>query len=327
VGKDVPVPDGSMTVGEYLDQWLAEVAAKQVRASTYTGYETNVRLHIKPLIGSKKLAKLTARDVRRMIEALRSKPLSRGTGIMSDRAVQYVHATLRAALEQACREELIPRNVAKLVQASVRDAKQHQPYSSEESKRLLVHAAGHRLHALWVMLVMLGLRRGEALALRWTDVDLDAGSVAVLGSLQRVGNQLQRVPTKTRGSLRTIPLPAPCVEALRSHRARQNSDRLAAGPRWMATDLVFTTRHGTPVEPRTVNRMFQALTDAASLRPVRVHDLRHGCVSLLLSLGVPPRTVMQIVGHTVMEMTMERYGHVNLDDQREALNLLDQELR
>jgi integrase len=327
VGKGIPVPDGSVTVGEYLDQWLAEVAAKQVRAATYTGYETNVRLHIKPLIGSKKLAKLTARDVRQMVEALRTKPLSRGTGIMSDRAVQYVHATLRAALEQACREELIPRNVAKLVQASVRDAKQHDPYSSEESKQLLAQAEKHRLYALWVLLVMLGMRRGEALALRWADVDLDAGTVAVLGSLQRVGSQLQRVPTKTRGSLRTIPLPAPCVEALRSHRARQNSDRLAAGARWVAMDLVFTTRHGTPVEPRTVNRMFRSLTDAADLRPVRVHDLRHGCVSLLLSLGVPPRTVMQIVGHTVMEMTMERYGHVNLGDQREALNLLDQELR
>jgi integrase len=327
VGKGVPVPDGSITVGEYLDQWLTEVAAKQVRASTYTGYETNVRLHIKPLIGSKKLAKLTARDVRQMIEALRSKPLSRGTGTMSDRAVQYVHATLRAALEQACREELIPRNVAKLVQAGVRDARQHEPYSPEEAKRMLVHAQRHRLHALWVLLVMLGMRRGEALAVRWADVDLDAATVAVLGSLQRVGHHLQRVPTKTRGSLRTIPLPAPCVEALRSHRARQNSDRLAAGTRWVATDLVFTTKHGTPIEPRTVNRMFRALTDAANLRPVRVHDLRHGCVSLLLSLGAPPRTVMQIVGHTVMEMTMERYGHVKLDDQREALNLLNQALR
>lgn len=327
VDKGVPVPDGSITAGEYLDQWLTEVAAKQVRASTYTGYETNVRLHIKPLIGSKKLAKLTARDVRQMIEALRSKPLSRGTGTMSDRAVQYVHATLRAALEQACREELIPRNVAKLVQASVRDAQRHEPYSPEESKRLLVQAQRHRLHALWVLLVMLGMRRGEALAVRWADVDLDAGTVAVLGSLQRVGHQLQRVPTKTRGSLRTIPLPAPCVEALRSHRARQHSDRLAAGTRWVETDLVFTTKHGTPIEPRTVNRMFRALTDAANLRPARVHDLRHGCVSLLLSLGAPPRTVMQIVGHTVMEMTMERYGHVKLDDQRDALNLLDQALR
>jgi len=327
VSKGVPVPDGAMTVGEYLDQWLAEVAAKQVRPSTYTGYETNVRLHIKPLIGSKKLAKLTARDVRQMVEALRSKPLSRGKGTMSDRAVQYVHTTLRAALEQACREELIPRNVAKLVQASVRDAQQHEPYSVEESNRLLAHAEGHRLHALWVLLVMLGLRRGEALALRWADVDFNADTVAILGSLQRVGNHLQQVPTKTRGSLRTIPLPAPCLEALRAHRARQNSDQLAAGSRWVAMDLVFTTRHGTPVEPRTVNRMFRTLTDAASLRPVRVHDLRHGCVSLLLSLGAPPRTVMQIAGHTVMEMTMERYGHVNLADQREALNLLDQALR
>ena len=327
VGKGVLTPDGAMTVGEYLDQWLAEVAAKQVRPSTYTGYETNVRLHIKPLIGSKKLAKLTARDVRKMIETLRSKPLSRGTGIMSDRAVQYVHATLRSALEQACREELISRNVAKLVQASVQEARQHEPYSAEESKQLLAQAQRHRLHALWVVLVMLGVRRGEALAVRWTDVDLDVGTLAVLASLQRVGHELRRVPTKTRGSLRTIPLPAPCVEALRAHRARQNADRLAAGARWVATELVFTTRHGTPIEPRTVNRMFQTLTAAAGLRPVRGHELRPGCVSLLLSLGVPPRTVMQIVGHTVMEMTMERYGHVNLEDQREALSLIDQALR
>jgi integrase len=174
-----------MTVGEYLDQWLAEVAAKQVRPSTYTGYETNVRLHIKPLIGSKKLVKLTARDVRKMIESLRSKPLSRGTGITSDRAVQYINVTLRAAPEQAFREELISRNVAKLVQASVRDAKQHEPYSAEESKQLLAQAENHRLHALWVLLVMLGLRRGKALAVLWSDVDLDAGTVAVQGSLQR----------------------------------------------------------------------------------------------------------------------------------------------
>ena len=117
------------------------------------------------------------------------------------------------------------------------------------------------------------------------------------------------------------------VEVLRDHRARQNADRLAAGARWATTNLVFTPRHGTQIEPRTVNRMFRALTYAADLRPIRVHDLRHGCVSALLSLGEPARTVMQIVGHTMMEMTMERYGHVNLDDQREALSLLDQALR
>jgi integrase len=102
---------------------------------------------------------------------------------MSDRAVQYVHATLRAALDQACREKLIPRNIVKLVQANVRDAKQHEPYSSEESKQLLAQASGDRLHALWVLLVMPGIRRGEALALCWADVDLDADTAAVLGSL------------------------------------------------------------------------------------------------------------------------------------------------
>jgi integrase len=136
LGKGVLPQDGAMTVGGYLDQWLAEVAAKQLARRPTPGYETNVRLHIKPLIGSKKLAKLTARDVRQMIETLRAKPLSRGIGIMSDRAVQYVHATLRAALEQACREELISRNVAKLVQSNVRDAGQHEPYSVDESKRV-----------------------------------------------------------------------------------------------------------------------------------------------------------------------------------------------
>lgn len=102
----------------------------------------------------------------KMIEVLRSKPLSRGIGIMSDRAVQYMHATLRAALEQACREELISRNVAKLVQSNVGDAGQHEPCSVEESNRLLLQAQRHRLHALWVLLVMLGVRRGEALAVR-----------------------------------------------------------------------------------------------------------------------------------------------------------------
>ncbi|MDD7920992.1 tyrosine-type recombinase/integrase [Actinomycetospora callitridis] len=322
IGKGIPAADAKVSVGDYLDGWLAEIKP-HIRPATYTGYETNVRLHIKPLVGTKRLDKLGARDVRMLVEVLRSKPVSRGQGTMSDRAVQYVHATLRAALEQAVREELVARNVAKLVRSTIRDAREHEPWTPEESTRFLKTAAEHRLTAMWVLLVVLGLRRGEVLALRWSDLDTGAETLSVLGSLQRVGERLERMPTKTRGSTRTIPLPARAARAVAAHRVAQGAERAKAGERWVDSGLMFTTAHGTPVEPRTINRMFRTLSDATGLRPVRVHDLRHGAVSLLLALGVPPRTVMQVVGHTVMEMTMERYGHVNLDEQRAAVERLD----
>lgn len=173
--------------------------------------------------------------------------------------------------------------------------------------------------------LVLGLRRSEACGLHWSDVDLDKSTLRITRGLQHTGGALRELPTKTRRSRRTVPLPPVVAQALREHRDRQDMER-ANTRHWQDTPYVFTSRVGTPLEPRTLTRTFHALCERIGLRRVRLHDLRHTCVSLLLALGVSPRVVMDIVGHSAIEMTMNVYAHVSLDNQRTALDLLNAQL-
>lgn len=314
VDQGVPVPVGGQTVADYLAEWLRHVRPL-IRESTYAAYESNVRLHIVPRIGRRNLDKLAARDVRLMLDDLRT------TG-RRPRLVQYVHATLRAALEHAVREELVARNVARLVQVPRPQRAEREALSVEDAKTLLKAAEADRLHALYVVVLLLGLRRSEVTGLRWRDVDLAAGTLTIRQTLHRTGEGLVFLPPKTQRSRRTVPLPPAVVDALCRHHAAQQAECVTHGA-WPDSDLVFTTPRGTPVEPRNLSRMFGELADRAGVGRVRLHELRHTCVSLLLALGVHPRVVMEIVGHSAIEMTMNVYGHVALDTQREALGRLD----
>ena len=137
--------------------------------------------------------------------------------------------------------------------------------------------------------------------------------------MHRIGADLVEMPTKTVRSRRTIPLPSYVVEVLREHWERQERERVALAEKWPRSGYVFTSVVGGPIDPRNCTRMVQNACKGAGVRVVRLHDFRHGCVSILLELGVPPRTAMEIVGHTTLELTMNTYGHVNLAAKREAM--------
>jgi integrase len=318
--RNIPATPANLTIAAYLTEWLTHIR-HHVRPSTFAGYESNVRLHLIPRIGKKKLARLTARDVRLMVDAMRADG-------KNARLVQYVHATLRTALEHACREELVLRNVARLVRIEApTPLNPREPLSAQEARKLLAATHGQHLDALWALLLMLGLRRSETCALTWDDVDFAAGTLRITKSVQRVDGQLREMPTKTRRSNRTVPLPPRCRYALADHHRRlQEHHGNGPGRPWPPTGYIFGTRWGTPLEPRNLTRMFGKLCDEHGIRRVPLHGLRHTCVSLLLALGTHPRVVMEIVGHSAIEMTMNVYGHVNLDTQRTALNHLDDEL-
>lgn len=200
------------------------------------------------------------------------------------------------------------------------------PYSADEARLFLQAVQGHRLAAMWTCILLLGLRRSEACGLRWSDVNLDKHTIRIARGVHRVKGRLTSLPTKTRRSNRTVPLPDLCVRALQGYRNAQQQLREDQGLAWIETGYLFTTRYGTPIEPRNLTRMFGQICEKHGLRHVRLHDLRHSCVSLLLALGVHPRVVMEIVGHSAIEMTMNIYGHVNLDVQRAALTQLNNEL-
>lgn len=320
--QGLPVAATSQSVEQYLTYWINEVARHRVRPLTFRTYEMFVREHLIPGLGKKRLHRLTARDIRLFLNSKREVS-SRSPGNeakpLAPRTVFHLHAVLRNALEHAVREDLLPRNVARQVQVSPGRGPEVSPLSVDEAHRLLAAATSDRLYALYAVSLSLGLRRGEALGLPWSNVDLDGQILRIRQTLQRFDGQLHFAPPKTRRSERSIPLPDELKKVLLDHRARQEVERAAAGPQWKESGLVFTTMIGTPIEPNEFSRYFRVLAAKAGLSNVRLHDLRHTCASMLLAQGVPPRVVMEILGHSSLDVTMNIYGHVMLDAQRDAL--------
>ena len=315
--RGLPVAfDERLTLGTFLDEWLEHSVKPSVRPSTYKSYSGLVRLHLKPVLGHHRLTKLEPQHVQRFM----NRKLKSG---LSPRTVDYCRAVLRRALNQALRWGHVPRNVATLVDPPRAKRPEIQPLTPDEARALLDAVAGDRLEALYAVALAVGLRKGEALGLRWDDVDLEAGTLSVRKQLQRVDGKLQLVDLKTDRSRRTITLPSISVDALRRHRVRQLEERLVAGRRWSDSGLVFTTTIGTPIDARNLSRWFHEHRERAGIRRVRFHDLRHTCATLLLVQGVHPRVVMDILGHSQISLTLDTYSHVIPSLQAEAAEKMD----
>lgn len=185
---------------------------------------------------------------------------------------------------------------------------------------------GDRLEALWVTALTLGLRRGELLGLRWSDVDFIAKTLSVRQTILRVNGQLVFTPPKTDRSRRTVPIPAPTLALLRTHRDRQQEERANVGRRWKDHGLVFASTIGTPIEPRNLDRAWQATRSRAGLPWLRLHDLRHACATFLLASGASPRTVMKTLGHSQISLTMNTYAHVLADVERTSMDAAAEKL-
>ncbi|MEU9112971.1 site-specific integrase [Streptomyces sp. NPDC048483] len=225
--------------------------------------------------------------------------------------MRFLLVILRAALQHAVREDELPRTVARNVELGMGTKREIEPLTSAEGRRLLAAARSNRLWAAYELAVRIGLRRGEVLGLRWSDVDLYEGVLTVRQALQRVGGELLIVAPKTQRSARRVALPSECVTALRAQRAQQTADMKAAGETWKGNrhDLIFTTKNGTPIEPRNLNRSFEALCARAEVRRVRFHDLRHTCASLLHEQGADARMIMEVLGH---KLDPRDHGHLHL---------------
>jgi integrase len=234
------------------------------------------------------------------------------------RTVQYLYALIRQVLNQAYRDGLIAQVPTARMKAPTAPRYEAAMLTPDQARAVLDGFAGDRLEALVTMALTLGLRQGEALGLRWQDVDLDAGMLTVRVQLQRVKGTPQLVEPKTSGSSRTLALPEPVADALRQHKIRQLEERLVVGSRWQDWGLVFTTSVGTPLDAVKVTRRFQDRLARAGLPRMRFHDLRHSAASLLLAQGVHPRVVMELLGHSDIRLTMNTYSHVIPQLSREA---------
>ena len=216
-----------------------------------------------------------------------------------------MRVVLSAALTRAMREELVSRNVARLVTLPSAPSRNRRPWSVEEARRFLRAARRDPLHAVFTFLLAYGLRRGEILGLSWDDVDFDQGVIHIRRQVVRAGGRLYLGPVKTTAGVRELPLLEIVREALAEHEAKQLLGNSASA--WDRERLIFTTASGRPVEPRNIGRSFERIVRKAGLRPIRLHGLRHTTASLLKKLGVSPRDAMVILGHSNISVTLGIY--------------------
>jgi integrase len=344
-----PVSSDVQKLAEFLPYWLKEIVAPNLAPKTYEKYEAFTRLHIIPYLGTKRLDRLQVKGIRQWLNKLaetclccsQGKDAARPEGkrrccavgkcchqTLSPRSRKDARDTLRAALTCAVEDEIITRNPVTAIKFPNRrtNRRKRRAWTVDDARWFLESTwhAGEALYAAFVLILVLGLRKGEVLGLTWECVDLDAAELYVGEQLQRVGHQLFRREVKTETSEAPLPLPGLCVTALKIRRRQQDADRARVGHAWIETGLVFTTRHGTPIEPRNFNRSFNRCITAARVPQITVHGTRKTCGSLLAVLDVHPRVAMQILRHSKIAVTMEIYTEVLSAATRDALGKLGQ---
>ncbi len=319
-GKLITAP--SQTVAQFLVDWLENTHKQRVRPRTYERYREAIDLHIVPALGHHKLEKLTPQH----LNAFYAKKTSEG---LAPATVIYYHSVLHNALGMAVRWELVSRNVCELASPPRRIRHEVQTLSIEQLQKLLATLAGHKWEALFSLALATGLRRGEILGLKWQDINFSTGKLQVRRILSRVPTKMENrvhvyveAEPKTQKSRRNVAVASFVLILLREHRVHQLEAKLKAGPLWQENDYVFCTLHGTHLNPNHVVEELKKLLKQADLPDIRFHDLRHSAATLLLSLGVHPKVVQELLGHTQISMTMDIYSHVLPGMQEDAINRL-----
>lgn len=306
--------DERLTVERFMRDWL-ETVKPQLKATTHRRYTDLVTLHMLPTLGRVQLAKLSAQAVQSLYARLLESGLSGTT-------VHHVHATLHAALAQAERLGLVPRNVSDLVRAPKMSRAEMHVLTLDEARRLQAAAAEHkpRWAAFYVLALHTGMRLGEMLALKWADLDMERGTLQVRHTASWTRERgWELTAPKTAGSKRSIRLDPGVVEVLRQHRTRQLAERLEAGPLWEDHNLIFPNQCGKVQDGMNLlHYTHQPLLKRAGLPQVRLHDLRHTAATLLLQAGTNPKIVSERLGHSTVGITLNLYSHVTPDMQQEA---------
>lgn len=309
--QGLPVAGARQSITALLDSWL-EAKKPSLQPLTHESYKEVAELHLKPTIGKINLSKLTPQSV----DSLLAQKLQSG---LSARRVQYIRAVLRMALNHAMKRGLVGRNVAQLSISPKVTPPAVRPKSIDDALALLKAVEGDRLETLYTLVAMTGLRQGEALALRWSDLDLIGGTLTVSGTLQKIGGVFERREhSKTKHSRRVLCLSAELISDLHAHRSRQLQERLLAGAEWQDWGLVFTRQDGRPLEGTWVTKHLQLLLTKAGLDRQRFHDLRHDAASLMHANGDDLRTIMANLGHSTIATTANIYTHVTQETQRRS---------
>jgi integrase len=301
------------SVGEFLEEWLW--GKQSLRPSTHRAYETHVRRYLAPALGSLALTELQPRHIEQMYRRLRS---TTAEGSLSTSTLRRIHATLMSALNTAVRRGLIVRNPAATVELPAARRPRMTTWTATEVQEFLTVTQTDRLHPLFLLLAVVGLRRGEVVALRWTDVDLEAGLLRVEQSAVRVAGESVTGPPKSSAGVRTVAIDAETARRLSWHACRQRLEAHRTTGEARNPELVFTQPDGTALDPTYVSRHFDRLIRDHGLRRIRLHDLRHTSASLGLASGESLLEVSRRLGHSSISVTADIYSHISPEVARES---------
>jgi integrase len=325
VDKGMVADAGRMTVGDWLKQWIEE-ARHTVSLKTHERYSEIVHRHLVPVLGELPLAKLAPAHIQGFYnDALKSGRLD-GRGGLSPQTVVHFDRVLHLALKRARALRLIAVNPVEDVERPKVEEREMQTLADEEAARLLAAAATTRIYVPIVLALATGLRRGELLALRWQDIDLTAGIIQVVRSLEQTNDGLRFKTTKTKRGKRPVVVPPSVLEVLRDHKTRQAKERLRLG--LGRGELVFTRVDGEPISPDSFTSWVARVAKRAGTSHIMpVHGLRHTHITNLLRANVHPKVASERAGHSRVGFTLDRYSHVIPSLQEDAALRIDAALR
>ncbi len=313
------IEPSKLTVADWLDIWVRDYKKNDLKVTTYSSYESNINIHIKPHIGHILLRNLTPDHLRKFYNELLEAGRIDGNGGLSPRSVKYIHIILHSALDQAIKNQLIVRNVCDATTVARRIKKEIRVLTLEEQRKFLEAIQGDKICTPLTTDMGTGLRQGELLGLRWQDCDLKKGVIKVKQELLRIKNYDKKIPTKTilafqepktEKSKRSIPLPPNILNELKEHRKKQLEQKLKLGNLYQDNDLVFPGDFGQPYDPRCFTTRFKKLVDKAKIKNVNLHSLRHTFATRLLEANIHPKVVQELLGHANISTTLDIYSHV-----------------
>lgn len=316
VDAGLPVADRNQTVSGYLAWWSENVLPGTVRETTADGYRWVLRRYVEPHVGCRRLVELGPEHVLAMLRELEKEGLA-------DNTRRQARSVLRRALGDAIRYDLVARNVAESVKAPPKNSsKSKEVFTIEETRRLIDEAQGQDIELAILIALTLGARRGEILGLKWKDIDVEEMTVDIQRTLKRRNHHgLVLDEPKTSAGRRKLPLTEGLVTSIRSHRRRQNEDRLVAGVAWQDEDFVFTTTVGTPTDPRNFERKWKNLCAKAGVPNYNFHTTRHTAATTMLNAGVPLESITKVLGHSSVATTADLYAKPSAETIRDAVAL------
>ncbi len=303
---------------DYLEDWIENVHKDELRISAYVKYKKLIKYIVADL-GNIWLQKLSPEQVRRFYT-------KKGKDGLSSKTINSIHGVLHLALENAVRWNYVSRNVCDLVKPPRIVSREVTPLTLEQARALLSSVREHRLEELLVVAVVTGMRRGELLALRWSNIDFERRTLLVLHTVDYIPKYgYVETEPKTKAGKRLISLPHFLVDMLKQHRLQQLEQRLKQGDAWENRDLVFPDLRGGYFNPNYLLRVFKKLLNEAGLPHMPFHDLRHSAATILLSMGVNIKVVQELLGHSNISITLGTYAHLLPSMQQEVVEKWDDE--